>query len=128
MLRLPYAGVVPEDARLRPVEDGAAAYDVEVLPLSASGRSVGVLRVGHRSRGEEFTVPERAALTDVGRRLGALLEAGSLTHEVQLSRERLVAAREEERRRLRHDLHDGVGPELAGMALQLDSLSARLVR
>ncbi len=123
VLRLPYAGVVPEDARLRPVEDGAAAYDVEVLPLTASGRSVGVLRVGHRSRGEEFTAPERAALTDVGRRLGALLEAGSLTHEVQRSRERLVAAREEERRRLRHDLHDGVGPELAGMALQLDSLS-----
>ena len=126
VLRLPYAGVVPEDARLRPVEDGAAAYDVEVLPLTASGRSVGVLRVGHRSRGEEFTAPERAALTDVGRRLGALLEAGSLTHEVQRSRERLVAAREEERRRLRHDLHDGVGPELAGMALQLDSLSSRL--
>ena len=126
VLRLPYAGVVPEDTRLRPVEDGTAAYDVEVLPLSASGRSVGVLRVGHRSRGEEFTAPERAALTDVARRLGALLEAGALTHDLQLSRERLVAAREEERRRLRHDLHDGVGPELAGMALQLDSLSARL--
>ena len=123
VLRLPYAGVLPEDARLRPVEDGAAAHDVEVLPLSASGRAVGVLRVGHRSRGEEFTAPERAALTDVARRLGALLEAGSLTHEVQLSRERLVTAREEERRRLRHDLHDGVGPELAGMALQLDSLA-----
>ena len=90
VLRLPYAGVLPEDARLRPVEDGAAAHDVEVLPLSASGRAVGVLRVGHRSRGEEFTAPERAALTDVARRLGALLEAGSLTHEVQLSRERLV--------------------------------------
>jgi len=54
------------------------------------------------------------------------MEAGSLIHELQLSRERLVAAREEERRRLRHDLHDGVGPELAGMALQLDSLSTRL--
>jgi signal transduction histidine kinase len=126
VLRLPYAGVLPEDGRLRPVEDGAAPYDVEVLPLTASGRPVGQLRVGHRSRGEEFTTPERAALTDVGRRLGALLEAGSLTHELQRSRERLVAAREEERRRLRHDLHDGVGPELAGMALQLDSLSARL--
>ena len=126
VLRLPYAGVLPDDGRLRPVEDGAASFDVELLPLTASGRSVGVLRVGHRSRGEEFTAPERAALTDVGRRLGALLEAGALTHEVQVSRERLVAAREEERRRLRHDLHDGVGPELAGMALQLDSLAARL--
>ena len=35
-------------------------------------------------------------------------------------------AREEERRRLRHDLHDGVGPELAGMALQLERLAGKL--
>src|SRR6201999_1294006 len=38
----------------------------------------------------------------------------------------IVAAREEERRRLRHDLHDGVGPRLAGLALQLDALGRRL--
>lgn len=37
-----------------------------------------------------------------------------------------MVAREEERRRLRRDLHDGLGPELAGMALQLDSLACGL--
>jgi signal transduction histidine kinase len=37
-----------------------------------------------------------------------------------------VAAREEERRRLRKDLHDGVAPAMAGTALQLDSLARRL--
>jgi signal transduction histidine kinase len=41
-----------------------------------------------------------------------------LLEDLQASRERLVAAREEERLRLRRDLHDGIGPTLAGIRLQ----------
>ena len=37
-----------------------------------------------------------------------------------------MVAREEERRRLRADLHDGVAPALAGTALQLESLARKL--
>jgi signal transduction histidine kinase len=37
-----------------------------------------------------------------------------------------VQAREEERRRLRRDLHDGIGPTLAGVALGLEQVAARL--
>jgi two-component system, NarL family, sensor kinase len=44
-----------------------------------------------------------------------------LTAELQQSRARLVAAREEERRRLRRDLHDGLGPTLAGVVLGLET-------
>lgn len=44
-----------------------------------------------------------------------------LTHDLQRSRERILASREEERRRLRHDLHDELGPTLASLAMSLDA-------
>ena len=44
-----------------------------------------------------------------------------LTADLQRSRERLVTTREEERRRLRRDLHDGLGPRLAAQTLKIGS-------
>jgi signal transduction histidine kinase len=44
-----------------------------------------------------------------------------LTSDLQRAREHLVASREEERRRIRRDLHDGLGPELASLTLKLDA-------
>jgi signal transduction histidine kinase len=43
--------------------------------------------------------------------------------ELQRSRESLVSAREEERRRLSRDVHDGVGPQLAALMLGLETAS-----
>ncbi|GAA4145538.1 sensor histidine kinase [Actinomadura keratinilytica] len=49
-----------------------------------------------------------------------------LTDDLQHSRQRILAAREEERRRLRHDLHDGLGPTLASLAMSLDAVRLTL--
>jgi signal transduction histidine kinase len=49
-----------------------------------------------------------------------------LTGELRRSRLNVVTAREEERRRLRRDLHDGVGPALTGISMGLHTLMRRL--
>jgi signal transduction histidine kinase len=59
-------------------------------------------------------------LTELARTAGAAVSAAALADALSASRARLVQAREEERRRLRRDLHDGLGPTLAGIGLGLD--------
>jgi signal transduction histidine kinase len=50
------------------------------------------------------------------------LAAARRASELQLVREQLVAAREQERRRIARDLHDGIGPVLSGLGFTLDAL------
>lgn len=125
-LRLPYVGVFPTADQVPPVETGAPVAGTTELPITVHAEPVGVLRVGRRYRDERWRPEEESVLHDAARRAGALIQAAVLVADLRTSRERIVAAREEERRRLRHDLHDGVGPQLAGLALQLDALGRRL--
>jgi signal transduction histidine kinase len=125
-LRLPSVAVVADSPYVDTIEVGAPVAGTVDVPIAVHGRSVGVLRVGHRHHNERLRAEEESVLHDAARRAGALLQAAVFVADLSASRERIVAAREEERRRLRHDLHDGVGPQLAGLALQLDSLARRL--
>lgn len=59
-------------------------------------------------------------------RVGDLFHAGHFSNRSGPPQERLVLAREEERRRLRRDLHDGLGPALAGLTLQVDTVRNQL--
>lgn len=103
-------------------------YPVIRLPLLHQGQPVGELILAPRSAGEPFSILDRRLLDDLAKQAGVALyaaqqtwQAQQLAVDLQHSRERLVAAREEERRRLRRDLHDGLGPALASLTLKVDA-------
>ncbi len=70
---------------------------------------------------QQLTPADHRLLADLAHQAGIAAHAVQLTADLQRARERLVTTREEERRRLRRDLHDGLGPTLASMTLKLDA-------
>jgi signal transduction histidine kinase len=94
------------------------------IPLLAYGTGVGSLT--YRVPERPLSTAEERLLYDLARQLGGALHARLLREDLQRARERLVLAREEERRRLRRDLHDGIGPALAGLTLKTETARALL--
>jgi signal transduction histidine kinase len=120
-LKVPYVAVRldgPAGPRLL-AEHGVTTAAVEYFDMLAHGDQVGRLLVATRTVDSHFTARERRLLRDIALHAAVATEATQLIRELQLSRKRLVVAREEERRRLRRDLHDGLGPTFAGMSMQL---------
>jgi signal transduction histidine kinase len=98
---------------------GTSNNPIESFEMVARGERVGRLLVANRSATSRFSPVERRLLNDLALQAAVAADAVRLIHDLQESRERLITAREEERRRLRRDLHDGLGPTLAGMAMQV---------
>lgn len=93
-----------------------------VRPVALRGVAIGAVTVGSRSGGRELSHDDVAALDAIARQAATTVSNARSAEALNRSRERAVSAIEEERRRLRRDLHDELGPNLATMKLHLGVL------
>jgi signal transduction histidine kinase len=107
---------------LATARSGAELYEpLTERALRHRGEFLGRTVIGARAPGEVYG-PGDAGLVDVlARQVALVLDALRMAAALQQSREAILSAREEERRRLRRELHDGLGSALAGIALTLQA-------
>lgn len=131
-LKLPYVAISlqQEGELFIAASYGTSKEELLHLPLVYQAESVGELALAPRAAGETFSPADRRLLEDLALQVGVVAHSVLLTGELQRmteelrhSRTQLVTTREEERRRLRRDLHDGLGSALTSVTFQLDAAS-----
>jgi signal transduction histidine kinase len=89
-----------------------------VVPVRYQGELLGALSV-QKASGDPVTATEEKLLADVASQAGLVLRNVRLIEELRASRQRLVTAQDEERRRLERNIHDGAQQQLVALAVKL---------
>ena len=124
-LVLPYASLRADGQTL--ATSGTEVTHTRTLPLQLGDDMVGEIVVGLRAGDLTLAPADADVLRIVAPLLAQTLRAQALARDVQTSRNTAITAIEEERRRLRRDLHDGLGPTLSGVAFSADAARNQLV-
>jgi two-component system NarL family sensor kinase len=126
-LKLPYVAIQLHQHHhevMAQVSSGEAVNSTQIVPLIYQHEQIGQLILGQRSDHEPFSSHEIELFQTIAQQVSIATNTVILHYDLQHSQERLVTAREEERRRLQRDLHDGLGPTLAGLVMQIDAAHA----
>lgn len=118
-LVLPYAEL--QIAGLPAITTGTPTEYTHREPLHAGGQQIGELLVGLRPGDLKLNTADVTVLSLAGPLLAQTVRERALTESLKQSRAATASAREEERLRLRRDLHDGLGPRLSGIAFTADA-------
>ena len=127
----------PEDADTLPARsvgstESFATGTTMLEPVRHHGELLGALSIEKRA-GESLSTTEEKLVADLAAQAGLVLRNAGLTQELlrtidelKTSRQRLVTAQDEERRKLERNLHDGAQQQLVALTVKLGLLE-RLV-
>jgi len=110
----PPAAGLPVAGQAMPVLPGA---DISV-PVVHGGDLLGAISV-QMPKGEPLRPAGQQLVADVASQAGLVLSNVSLVEDLRASRQRMVAAQDEARRRLERNIHDGAQQDLVALAIKL---------